>query len=141
MRIKLAISPSHSILTPGRPVPAPGRVASGMPNFEVTGMTGPGTKSPRERDSNPGSSALEVDALTTRPTRRVDKGTHVCTHALMASILPLSSGGDRSRRRWSSVLQKALNSELNMRMMSPESLLTTVFVCLSHRHGTLMSPE
>ena len=27
-------------------------------------------KSRRKRDSNPGSSALEADALTTRPTRR-----------------------------------------------------------------------
>ena len=29
-------------------------------------------KSRRKRDSNPGSSALEADALTTRPTRRFD---------------------------------------------------------------------
>ena len=33
-------------------------------------MTRPRKKSRRKRDSNPGSSALEVDALTTRPTRR-----------------------------------------------------------------------
>ena len=39
-------------------------------NFEVTGMTRPRKKSRRKRDSNPGSSALEADALTTRPTRR-----------------------------------------------------------------------
>ena len=39
-------------------------------NFEVTGMTRPRKKSQRKRDSNPGSSALEADALTTRPTRR-----------------------------------------------------------------------
>ena len=38
-------------------------------NFEVTGMTRP-RKSRRKRDSNPGSSAPEGDALTTRPTRR-----------------------------------------------------------------------
>ena len=31
-------------------------------NFEVTGMTRPPKKSRRKRDSNPGSSALEVDA-------------------------------------------------------------------------------
>ena len=44
--IKLSTSPSHSILTPGQPVPAltlqcraPGRVATGMPFFLVTGMT------------------------------------------------------------------------------------------------------
>ena len=33
-------------------------------------MTRPRKKSRRKRDSNPGSSALEADALTTRPTRR-----------------------------------------------------------------------
>ena len=32
-------------------------------NFEVSGMTQPRKKSQRKRDSNPGSSALEVDAL------------------------------------------------------------------------------
>ena len=32
-------------------------------------MTRPRKKSRRKRDSNPGSSALEADALTTRPTR------------------------------------------------------------------------
>ena len=46
-------------------------------NFEVTGMTTP-EKSRRKRDSNPGSSALEVDALTTRPTRQsLDEKTDV----------------------------------------------------------------
>ena len=39
-------------------------------NFEVTGVTRPRKKSRRKRDSNPGPSALEADALTTRPTRR-----------------------------------------------------------------------
>ena len=39
-------------------------------SFEVTGMTRPRKKSRRKRDSNPGPSALEADALTTRPTRR-----------------------------------------------------------------------
>ena len=39
-------------------------------NFQVTGMTRPLEKSRRKRDSNLGSSALEADALTTRPTRR-----------------------------------------------------------------------
>ena len=41
IKIKLSTSPSHSILTPGRPVPAltlerqaPGRVATGVPIFE-----------------------------------------------------------------------------------------------------------
>ena len=39
-------------------------------NFEVTGMTRPGKKSCRKRDSNLGSAAPEADALTTGPTRR-----------------------------------------------------------------------
>ena len=39
-------------------------------NFWVTGMTRPRKKSQRKRDFNPGSPALEADALTTRPTRR-----------------------------------------------------------------------
>ena len=39
-------------------------------NFEVKGMTLPRKKSRRKRDSNPGSSVLEADALTTGPTRR-----------------------------------------------------------------------
>ena len=81
----LSTSPSHSILTPGRPVPAltlyrqaPGRVATGVPIFESLVWLDP-EKSRRKRDLNPGSSALEADALTTRPTRRYkNKGpTHV----------------------------------------------------------------
>ena len=35
-------------------------------------------KSRRKRDSNPGPSALEADALTTRPTRRYISGTGTC---------------------------------------------------------------
>ena len=73
-------SPSHSILTPGRPVTAltlqrqaPGWVATGVPFFKVTGMTRPRKKSRRKRDSNPGSFALEADALATRPTRRLHR--------------------------------------------------------------------
>ena len=76
LQIELYTSPSHSILTPGRPVQAltlerqaPGRVATGVPIlshwYDST------EKSRRQRDSNPGSSALEADALTTRPTRRL----------------------------------------------------------------------
>ena len=37
-------------------------------------MTRPRKKSRRKRDSNPGPSALEADALTTRPTRRWSPG-------------------------------------------------------------------
>ena len=59
LQIQLSISPSHSILTPGRPVPALTLERDSTPK-----------KSRRKRDSNPGPSALEADALTTRPTRR-----------------------------------------------------------------------
>ena len=38
-------------------------------------MTRPRKKSRRKRESNPGSSALEADALTTRPTRRLHGST------------------------------------------------------------------
>ena len=58
-------SPSADPITPGT---WPGSHWSA--NFEVTGMTRPWGKSRRKRDSNPGSSALEAEALTTRPTRR-----------------------------------------------------------------------
>ena len=59
-------SPSADPITPGAWQGSHWNV-----NFEVTGMTRP-RKNPqrRKRDSNPGSSALEADALTTRPTRR-----------------------------------------------------------------------
>ena len=66
----------HSALTPRRPVPAltlkcqaPGRVATGVPMFKSLVWLDP-EKSRRKRDSNPGSSAPEADAVTTRPTRR-----------------------------------------------------------------------
>ena len=75
LHIKLSTSPSHSILTPGRPVPAltlqcqmPGRVAAGVPIFKSLVWLDP-EKSHRKRDLNPGSSAPEADALTTRPVR------------------------------------------------------------------------
>ena len=61
LQIKRSISPSHSILAPGQPVPAltlylhaPGRVATGVPIFLVTGMTRPEKSPRRERGSNPG---------------------------------------------------------------------------------------
>ena len=44
-------------------------------NFEVTGMTQPRKNPGTSRDSNPGSSALEADALTTRPTAVVQSWT------------------------------------------------------------------
>ena len=56
-------SPSADPITPGA-----WQGSHWSANFEVTGMTP--KKSRRKRDSNPGSPALEADALTTRPTRR-----------------------------------------------------------------------
>ena len=74
LQIKLSTSPSHSILAPGQPVPAltlsfqaPDRVA--LSHWYDSNPE----KSRRKRNSNPGSSALEADALTTRPTRRCSK--------------------------------------------------------------------
>ena len=71
-----SVSPSHSILTPGWPVPAltlyhqtPGRVATGVPIFKLLVWLDP-EKSPRKQDLDKGSSALEADVLSTRPTRR-----------------------------------------------------------------------
>ena len=58
-------SPSADPITPGT-----WQGSHWSANFEITGMTRSRKKSRRKRDSNPGSSALEADALTTRPTRR-----------------------------------------------------------------------
>ena len=58
-------SPSADPITPGT-----WQDRNWRANFEVTGMTQPPQKSRRKRDTNPGSFALEADALTTRPTRR-----------------------------------------------------------------------
>ena len=76
MQIKLSTSPGHGILTPGRPVPAQtlqcqasGRVATGVPIFKSLVLLDP-EKTCGKRDSNPGSSGLETDALTTGPEGR-----------------------------------------------------------------------
>ena len=60
----------------GRPFPAltlerqaPGRVATGVPRFKSLVWLDP-EKSRRKRDSNPVSSTLEADALTTRRMKR-----------------------------------------------------------------------
>ena len=75
LQIQLSTSPSHSILTPGQPVPAPtlqprapGQGSHRSANFEVTGMTQPG-KNPGASRIQTGFSALKVDTLTARPTR------------------------------------------------------------------------
>ena len=48
-------------------------IATGVPIFKSLVWLDP-EKSRRKWDSNPGSSALEADAFTTRPTRRWDIG-------------------------------------------------------------------
>ena len=79
-------SPSADPITPGA---WQGSHWSG--NFEVTGMTRPRKKSRRKRNSNPGSSALEVDALPLcQRGGRVNEGnfesgqnkTKACSYAL-----------------------------------------------------------
>ena len=59
-------SPSADPITPGA-----WQGSHWSANVEVTGMTRPRKKSRRKRDSNPGPSALEADASTTGPTRRL----------------------------------------------------------------------
>ena len=73
MNIQLSISPSHSILTPGRPVPALAleRQASGKgshwsTNFKSLVSLDP-EKSCRKRDSNSGPSTFGADALPLGP--------------------------------------------------------------------------
>ena len=64
-------SPSSNPITPGV-----WQESHWSANFWVTGMARSRKKSRRKRDSNTESSALEADALTTRPTRRWPK--HTC---------------------------------------------------------------
>ena len=72
-------SPSADPITPGA-----WQGSHWNANFEVTGMTRPRKKSRRKRDSNPGSSALEADALTTRPTRRCGSGSSLVLVRMVA---------------------------------------------------------
>ena len=74
LQIKLSISSSHSILTLGHPVPAltlliPGawQGSQSSVNFSSHWYDLIPEKSQCKQDSNPGSSALKADALTTRP--------------------------------------------------------------------------
>ena len=60
-------SPSTDPITPGAWQGSHWRT-----NFQVTGMTRTQKNSQCKWDSNLGSSALEADAITTRPTRRSD---------------------------------------------------------------------
>ena len=57
-------SPSFDPITPGA-----WQGSHWSANLEVTGMSRPQEKSRRKRDSNSGSTALKVDALSTRPAR------------------------------------------------------------------------
>ena len=95
MQIKLSTSPGHSILTPCQPVPAltlslqaSGRVATGAPILKSLVRLDP-EKSRRKRDSNPGFSAPEADALTTRPTSGANEAIHVSDHC--STHLPIYS--------------------------------------------------
>ena len=58
---------------------APGRVATGVPNFFRSLVWVDPEKSRHKRDSNLGSSALEADALTTRPTRQLKRWRNLNT--------------------------------------------------------------
>ena len=76
-QIKFSISPNHTILTPGQPVPeltlyrqAPDRVATGKPIFLVTGMARPG-KIPAQAGIEPRVYRSGGGHLTTRPARRL----------------------------------------------------------------------
>ena len=74
LQAKLSISPSHSILTSGQPVPVlTDTITPGYPlDCQLLSHWYDSTpkKSRLKQNSNPGSSAQEADALTTRPTRR-----------------------------------------------------------------------
>ena len=70
-------------MTPGQPVlvtilwrQEPGRVATGVPIFKPLVWFDAG-KSRRKRESNPGTGALEADALTSRPEGRTGRGRGV----------------------------------------------------------------
>ena len=89
LQIKLSTSPSHSILTPGRPVPAltlkrqaPGRVATGVLIFESLVWLEP-EKIPAQVGFEPGIFRSQGGRLTTRPTRRSlrDRSAQTVAHA------------------------------------------------------------
>ena len=66
-------------------------IATGVPMFKSPVWLD-SEKSRRKRDSNPGSSAFEADALTTRPTRPFHgANTLVCQFLLVAQLIEASS--------------------------------------------------
>ena len=91
MQIKLSVSTSHSILTPGQPVPALTLTQGtwqGSPrstSSKVSGMTRPGKIPTKNVRIEPGSAALEADAVTTWPTRLCDVENN--------TVLPLLNPG------------------------------------------------
>ena len=80
-------SPSAGPITPGA-----WQGSHWSANFEVTGVTRPRKTSRRKRDSDPGSSAVEVNSLTTRPARRgVKQASKQATTALAPGKVVTSS--------------------------------------------------
>ena len=88
LEIKLAFSPIYRILIPGQVVQAlilrwqaPGRVATGVPLDSIR------KKIPVEKaEMEPRSTALEVDTLTARPTRRSPSSRPVWTSAAVLGV-------------------------------------------------------
>ena len=78
-------------------------------NFEVTGMTRPRKKSRRKRDSNPGSSALQADALplgqrggfikTNKQTKQNKKKKNPYMHTLPTRF-KTTNNKQRSHLKW-----------------------------------------
>ena len=84
-------SPSADPITPGA-----WKGSHWSANFEVTGMSRPRKKSRLQRDSNPGPSALEADALTTRPTKRsrerkIPGSNPICDGIFPGRVIPVTS--------------------------------------------------
>ena len=83
-------SPSTDPITPGA-----WKGSHWSANFEVTGMTRPQKNPGASGYLNPGSSALETDALTTQPTRRSrgeDLGfdSHLRCGNFLGCVLPVT---------------------------------------------------
>ena len=79
-------------------------------NFEVTGISRPG-KIRRKRDSNPGSSALEADAVTTRPLWQSCKRRTTAAPRLVARLNTRCSTGltDKARHPYTPNPHSRLN--------------------------------
>ena len=84
-------SPSTDPITPGA-----WQGSHWSASFEVTGMTQPQKSPCRKWDSNPGSSALQADALTTNLTRQLGIARHAFSTYKPDGSLPLSLPGTSS---------------------------------------------